>query len=134
MSEVAGDNDQLGPALEPVDGRNRALECPGAERIGRTVEADVGIAQLNEGEWCGRFAVELRERAGERLGPCAARERRKHAVKRADTERSSRDAQERSTIELSFHQIHLALISAFTGVDSGRRWKFPRLRRSRGRE
>ena len=39
------------------------------------------------------------------FGPNATGERGEDAVERADTERGSRDAQERSTIELVFHQM-----------------------------
>src|SRR6266404_5953808 len=48
VSEVTGDDYQFGAMLKAVDRGNRLFEGFGAKRIGRPVEANVSIAQLNE--------------------------------------------------------------------------------------
>src|SRR5260370_19524586 len=101
MSEIAGDDYQLGAILQPINRRYRVLERLGAQRIWRPVETDVSVAELHKGKRRRRFAVQLREGAGQRLASRVTRERWEHAVKSADTERSSRYAQERSTIKLA---------------------------------
>ncbi len=48
VGEVPGKEDEVGRLREPVDQLHCALECLGAERIGRAIESDVRVAELNE--------------------------------------------------------------------------------------
>ena len=134
VGQIAGDDDQLRAIFQPIDSSDRALERLGAERIGRPVESDVRVAQLDERKWRGRLAVELGESARDPFGTGVARKRGEDAVERADAERGAGDAQERSTIKFGFHQNHLALMSAFTEQDSAGERKFPRLSLKDSRE
>ena len=134
VGQIAGDDDQLGAIFQPVDSSDGAFERLGAERVGRSVESDVRVAQLNERERRGRLAVELGERARDPFGAGAARERGEYAVERADAEGSARDAQERSTIKFGFHQESPRADERFHRARLGGWRKFPRLRRKGSRE
>ena len=84
VGQVAGDDHQLGPPLKPVDSRDGAFECPGAERIGRSIETNVRVAQLDERKGRRRLAVEFGHCARKHFVPGAMCERGEHAVKGAD--------------------------------------------------
>ena len=84
VGQIAGDDYQLGPPLKPVDSRDGAFERPGAERIGRSIETNVRVAQLDERKGCRRLAVELGHRARKHFLSGAMCERGEHAVKGAD--------------------------------------------------
>src|SRR5271155_4558879 len=68
VGQIAGDYYQLGPVFQPIDGGDGALERLGAERVGRSVESDVRVAQLNERKRRRSLAVELGESARDSLG------------------------------------------------------------------
>ena len=84
VGEIAGDDYQFRPLLEPVDSRDGVFERLGAERVGRSVEANVSVAQLHERKRGRRLAVELGHCARKQFLSGAMCERGEHAVKGAD--------------------------------------------------
>src|SRR5262245_61385161 len=56
VREVAGEEDQIRLPFECVDRVDRTLERFGAERIRRSLESDMCVAELDGHEGIGRFA------------------------------------------------------------------------------
>src|SRR3954470_24325657 len=51
VREIAGEQNKVRTLRQSVDHVDCALECLGAERVGRPIEANVCIAELNKREW-----------------------------------------------------------------------------------
>jgi hypothetical protein len=59
VREIPGEKDEVGPLRQSVDHLDGALECFRAEGIGRAIESDVRVTQLDEREWRHLFAIGL---------------------------------------------------------------------------
>ena len=57
MGEVTGKQDEIGPFRQGIDHVDRPFEGFGSKRIGRPVEADVCVAELDKREWGDFFAA-----------------------------------------------------------------------------
>src|SRR5262249_4608562 len=100
VREVAREEDEVRPLGQGVDGRDGLLEGLRAQRIGRAVEADVGVRELHEGEGARTLAVLLAEEVHQ---PSALAENgRGEGEGRPRPERDPRDFQELASI----HGIH----------------------------
>src|SRR6266446_2460228 len=61
MSQIAGEEDELGLWIEGIDSVDGALESLRAEGIGRPLKSNVRVAELHDREGPGGFAVTAAE-------------------------------------------------------------------------
>src|SRR5512137_1412118 len=100
VGQVAGEKNEIRLPRRFVEQRHRTLERLGAERIGRSLETDVSIAELREGEACGRFAIGLFEITVHFAGFGSALEERREFIEYADPDRGPGDSKKRPSVHL----------------------------------
>jgi hypothetical protein len=100
VRQIAGEEHEIWLRPRLVEQRHRTLERLGAKRIGRTLEADVRVAELREGEAGRRFTVGLFEIAADFAGLGPALEERRELIQYADSDRSPRDSEKRPSVEI----------------------------------
>jgi hypothetical protein len=99
VGEVAGEEDEVRLARQAVDGGHRLLERPIAVW---TVETDVGVTELREGER-GRSLARLRSEPARQLRRlCRAAQARPYGIQSAHSHRSAGDLQESPSVRSFF--------------------------------
>src|SRR5258708_2677782 len=98
MSEVAGEEDELGLWIESVDGVDGALEGLRAEGIGRPLKSNVRVAELHDREGAGGFAVAAAEEVAQ--GHTAGGRSEGHELQKgAGADRGGGNTHERAAVE-----------------------------------
>src|SRR5215469_6341631 len=116
VREIAGKQHEIRLMRRAVEQRHRALEGSRSQRIGRTLEANVRVAELGEGEARRGLAVKPLQIAAHFVRRGAPHKHRRELVQRADSERSSRNPEKRSPVHWFFHLCYSLLAEALAAA------------------
>ena len=98
VSEIAGKKDKVWPLWQGVDHFDGALERLGAKGIGRAIEADVGVAQLDERKRRNFLAAGPAERGKHVADLAFGKGSRIGGVQHSDAERGAGNFEKRPAI------------------------------------
>ncbi len=109
MRKVSGKQHQLRRLRGRIEQLHRMLKGLAAERIGRSVETHMRVAELREAKRRRRLAIPLAQRVGDGLPEC---EPRRELIQRRRSHRDPGNPEKRAPVENLFHRLITPLASA----------------------